>query len=51
MQYEGYVRYADKTIVSLQCFEGRHDECPAEIGAGGSPVLEGYYCECPECPE
>jgi hypothetical protein len=48
-QFEGYVKYADDTVVCLQCFEGRHGECPAEV----TPDLDGYYCECsdPAHPE
>ncbi len=49
--YEGHVRYADSSIVSLQCFEDRHQECPQvaltqqadDFGAG---PLEGFHCEC-----
>jgi hypothetical protein len=41
--FEGYVRFADGSIVSLQCFEGRASECP-----GTFP--DGYVCEGP-CPE
>lgn len=40
--YEGYVKYADDTVVSLQCFEERHGECPAHA----TPALNGYFCEC-----
>jgi hypothetical protein len=57
-EYEGYVRFADSSVVSLQCFQGRHDECPDNTPDGeetdpGSPLggpLEGYYCECSGCP-
>jgi len=56
--YEGHVTYADDMIVSLQCFEGRHGECPdpscaggtpADDGIGMGPLANGYYCECPAC--
>ena len=56
MAYEGYVKYADDTAVSLQCFEGRHSECPdiinhVEDGPVTTGALDGgYYCEC-SCPD
>lgn len=41
--YEGYVKFADSSVICLQCFDGRHAECVGE----NSPVLDGcYYCEC-----
>jgi hypothetical protein len=44
--YEGFVKYADDSVVSLQCFELRCDECPdTETTSDG--VLDGYNCECP----
>jgi hypothetical protein len=54
-EYEGYVRFADDSVVSLQCFEDRHDECPDITPPGqetdrGGP-LEGNYCECSCCPD
>jgi len=51
--YEGHVTYADGSVVSIQCFEGRNGECPddtrpaAEVDGGG-PLL-GRYCEHPHC--
>ncbi len=48
-EYEGYVRFADGTVVSLQCYEGRCRECPDGNPAGdeceGTGPLEGWYCE------
>ncbi len=29
-EYEGYVKLADDTVISLQCHEGRCRECPDE---------------------
>ena len=53
-EYEGYVRFADDSVVSLQCFEDRHDKCPDLTPSGEetdrSGPLEGYYCECSGCP-
>jgi hypothetical protein len=49
LTYEGHVRYADSSVVSLQCFEGRHAECPQIDTAEGDPLntpLTGYCCEC-----
>ena len=51
--YEGYVRYEDGSVVSAQCAEGRHGECPDDTEPGterdGGGPLEGYYCVCPGC--
>jgi hypothetical protein len=52
--YEGHVAFADGTLRSLQCYEGRHGECPDVTPPGwerdrGGP-LNGHYCECPGCP-
>lgn len=49
--YEGHVKYADSTVVSLQCYDERHGQCPqaADDENGepqGPPLFEGYYCEC-----
>jgi hypothetical protein len=52
-EYQGYIRYADDTIVSLQCFEGDHGQCPDVTRAGegnDNGPLDGYHCECPGCP-
>lgn len=50
--YEGLVRNADGSVISLQCSEGRCDECPDRSQdrptrgrCGGNGPLEGYYCE------
>jgi hypothetical protein len=47
--YEGYIRYADDSIISLQCHENRCGECPDNTPEGtetdGGGPLEGYYCE------
>lgn len=49
-EYEGYVRYPDGTVISVQCAEGRCHECPDETSGGereGGPrgaVLDGYHC-------
>lgn len=52
-EYQGHVRYADSSVICIQCTEGRHSECPQlpedpETGEmpEGSACLEGYYCEC-----
>ena len=55
MTYEGYVKFAGDEVLSLQCFEGRHAECPdianhAEDGPHAPSALDGYYCEC-SCPD
>ena len=52
--YEGHMVFADSTIVSLQCLEGRHSECPDTTPPGeerddGGP-FGGYFCECGACP-
>lgn len=48
--YEGYVRFGAGEVYSVQCHEGRHDECPDDTPEGtetdGGGPLEGYYCEC-----
>lgn len=50
--YEGHVRFADSQVVSLQCFEGRHDECPDKTCHTDDDIperygpLDGYVCEC-----
>jgi hypothetical protein len=55
LQYEGYLRHADDSVVSTQCAEARCSECPDESYYDergvpvGLPVLDGYYCECIEC--
>jgi hypothetical protein len=49
-EYEGYVKYADDSVVSIQCFEQRHAECPSphdDAPIDGNGPLDGYYCECP----
>src|ERR1039457_960034 len=52
--YEGYAVFADGSKVSLQCYDGRHGECPditppgAEDSHGGP--FGGHYCECSGCP-
>jgi hypothetical protein len=49
---EGYVQYVSGEVMSLQCFEGRHAECPDETPPEGPPDDEagpldhGWYCEC-----
>jgi hypothetical protein len=51
LEYEGYVRYADSTVISVQCTEGRCHECPDETtGSDGEcgprgGVLDGQFCE------
>jgi hypothetical protein len=50
MSYEGTIKYADGSAVSIQCFEGRCAECPdaanhVEDGPFTGPALDGYYCE------
>jgi hypothetical protein len=52
LSYEGYVKYADGSVISVQCAEGRCLECPDELpdgemnGSSAEPVLgDGYYCE------
>jgi hypothetical protein len=52
--YEGHVTAADGTRTSLQCWEGRHGECPDVTtadhdGDNGDGPLDGYYCECLRC--
>jgi hypothetical protein len=50
-RYEGFVEFADATLISLQCFDGRCRECPDPHKTGGEgpdigypPALNGYYC-------
>lgn len=50
LDYEGHVVYADGTLDSLQCFEGRCYDCPdevpdGEIPADGDGPFGGYPCE------
>jgi hypothetical protein len=48
LAYEGHARFADGTMISLQCHEGRCGECPDETPdgqAGSSGALDGYPCE------
>lgn len=44
--YEGKVVFADKSQISLQCYEDRVAECPGVLD-------NGYLCEgpCPDLPE
>jgi hypothetical protein len=44
MSNEGYVKFADGSVVSLECHEGRHRDCPDSRAAGAN--LDGYFCEC-----
>jgi hypothetical protein len=50
--YEDYVKFSGGEVLSTQCNEDRHGECPQgpddeETGVPpGDPVLDGYYCEC-----
>lgn len=37
--YQGYVKYAAGEVISLQCHEQKHGNCPDR--------LDGYDCECP----
>lgn len=53
--YEGHVRFAAGEVISVQCFEGRHGECPQVDVPEGTETdrngpLEGYHCECSGCP-
>ena len=51
-EYQGHVRYADGTVVSLQCYDGDHGQCPDTTAPGedrDSGPLDGYLCEC-GCP-
>jgi hypothetical protein len=47
----GYVRFADDSVVSLECFEDRCAECPdtppndSDTLVTVSGPLDGYYCE------
>jgi hypothetical protein len=46
--YEGHVRYADGSVISLQCHEDRCLECPDEVPDGqesDNGPLDGYNCE------
>ncbi|PEN17856.1 hypothetical protein [Acetobacter fabarum] len=55
LQYEGFVKFADGEVISIQCFEGRCSECTDETRAGdiGSdigqviegPLPGGLFCE------
>ena len=36
--YEGHVKYADSSVMCVQCHDGRHDECFRKP--------DGYWCEC-----
>jgi hypothetical protein len=45
--YEGFVEFADATLISVQCFEGRCSQCPDghdPESASRPPTLAGYYC-------
>lgn len=44
--YEGYVQYADGSVICLQCHEGRHSECPDTDEGSGVLGDRGYNCEC-----
>lgn len=44
--YEGYVKFADDTVICLPCFEGRHGGCPDCGAEEGTGSLDGYNCEC-----
>jgi hypothetical protein len=44
VSYEGYVKFADDSVLSLQCHEDRHDECDGGLD-------DGYVCECHCHPE
>jgi hypothetical protein len=45
--FTGYVRYADGSIVSLQCYDGFCRECPDQAldSESGTGALDGYNCE------
>lgn len=46
--YEGYVKNADGSVISLQCQEGRCGSCPDGHDSEASdrpPTLGEYYCE------
>jgi hypothetical protein len=46
-EYEGHAKYADGSIWSLQCFEGRHGDCPDDHDSDeGNGSCAGYSCEC-----
>ena len=54
LTYEGFAKFADDTVVSLQCYDGRHAECPQEEDAQGEPLNTplddgNYCCECSGC--
>jgi hypothetical protein len=56
LTYEGEVRFADGTRLSLQCFERRCIECPDETTEeperrhmADGPLQGGYNCECLNC--
>ena len=45
---EGPVRFADGSVVSLECHEERHGDCPDDHtdGSEGNGSQDGYNCEC-----
>jgi len=47
--YEGFVRRADSSVISVQCSEGRCRQCPDDTGPPKGHLeaarLQGYYCE------
>lgn len=52
MSYEGLVKFADGSVISIQCFDGRCGECPdvvhtpdGDVNDGAGPTLDGKYCE------
>lgn len=48
LAYEGYVKFAEGAVISIQCFEGRCAECPDETPFNTEPttdVLDGLPCE------
>jgi hypothetical protein len=56
-QYEGCFTFADDSVVSLQCYDGRPAlrvprRHPRRPGAARHRVSRdhGYHCECSACP-
>lgn len=45
LRYEGFIKAADGSIISIQCSEGRCAECPDTSTADDSRQLNGYACE------
>ena len=45
--FEGFAKFADGTVISLQCYDGHCLDCPDEApdDEDGQGVLDGNNCE------